>query len=97
MALQDSSVNKAIADSRLDYDYDSSIMNAIQAEIAAAIIESPPRYDIYIEYNINGREVTQPDTSTIDCDRMVTMIRAKGYTVGITIKHGVVKFHIRIE
>jgi len=96
MALQNASVHKSFADIQLDYD--GSIMNAIESALMAATRLDPPKYEIFKTYPINGnREVTQPDDSTIDCDKMVMMIRAYGYTVGFVIKLGVVKLHIRIE
>lgn len=98
MALQNASIHKSFADTQLGYDYDGSIMNAVESALMAATRLTPPKYEIFLDYPIDeDLNVTQPDASTINCLVVVEMLEAYGYTVSHVIKYGIVTMHIRVK
>lgn len=95
--LQVASVHKATADSRLNYDFSISIMSTIEAALAAAVLLDPPVYEVFLEYEINGSGVKQPDDSYISLSKLVGAIRSLGYEVSFYAPNGAVKLTVRIK
>lgn len=97
MALQTCSTHKAVADAKISHEYNNSIMNDIESACNTAVNETPPRYDVFFEYTINGQGIKQPDTTFVECEATIAALKAAGYTVAHMIRYGKVKIHLRIE
>ena len=97
MTLKACSVHKATADGNVSHEYNNSIMNDIESECDTAVNEDPPKYDVHLQYTINGLGVKQPDTTYVELDATIAALRAAGYIVSYKAQFGILKLHLRME